>query len=1091
MTALDRLLNSYRELTASERDKGTAFERLVAAWLVTDPVQAQRFETVQLWSDWARSRGRSRSDTGIDLVGTLHGGSIVAIQCKFFEEDAVIRKEHIDSFISASAKPEFAERMIVETTTKPWSPHAEDMLRGQAIPVTRIGLRDLRESQVDWSDFAGTGEIARRAPKTLRSDQQEVLEAVRAGLGVANRGKLIMACGTGKTLTALRIAEDFVGVGRHALYLLPSLALMAQSVREWSADAVLPLTSFAVCSDAQIGKRRRSVDDVAELEVTDLAFPATTDAAKLAASVIGATGETMRVVFGTYQSIQVIADAQARHQLPEFDLIVCDEAHRTTGATFADEDESDFVKVHDNLVIRGSKRLYMTATPRIYGEGAKSKAREVDAVLASMDDEALYGQVLAHHSFGRAVESNILTDYRVIVLVMDEDHVSASVQKRLADGNSELILDDATKIVGCWKALSKIGLTFPSEADSQPMRRALAFCRDIRSSKLFRDEFEQVIVEYKKEVEDESAESLVCKVRHVDGTYNARDRGERLDWLSEDGSTDICRILTNARCLAEGVDVPALDAVLFLHPRNSQIDVVQSVGRVMRRSPGKRLGYVILPVGVPAGVPPEQALNDNKRYRIVWQILNALRAHDERLDAVINQGGLGQDVSDRIAIVDGRAAALDRAGLRAVTAEVDNLPVRTQSGGLQIGRSGHSPSPEDSQQELLPITVDEFSRAVMAKIVEKCGTRDYWEDWARDVAEIAERHITRITTIVEQPGSTAEAFFNDFLRDLRDDLNETVSERDAIAMLAQHLITRPVFEALFDDHPFVDRNPVSAAMQEILSVIDHAQVPREAEKLEDFYASVRRRATGIVDNGARQRLIVELYEKFFRGAFPRTAQMLGIVYTPVEIVDFIIRSVNELLWKEFRQTLGSEGVHILDPFVGTGTSITRMLQSGLIASHDLERKYRKEIHANEIVLLAYYIAAINIETTFHALVGLGSDYVPFQGICLTDTFALHEADDLLSDYMKDNSDRRERQKTTDIRVIMANPPYSTGQRSENDNAQNIGYEGLDQRIGETYARGSAAILRRNLYDSYVRAIRWASDRLGETGVVGYVSGSAD
>ena len=374
-------------------------------------------------------------------------------------------------------------------------------------------------------------------------------------------------------------------------------------------------------------------------------------------------------------------------------------------------------------------------------------------------------------------------------------------------------------------------------------------------------------MEYQKEVEDESLESLVCKVRHVDGTYNARDRGEQLDWLSEDGGTDVCRILTNARCLAEGVDVPALDAVLFLHPRNSQIDVVQSVGRVMRRAPGKHLGYVILPVGVPAGLTPEQALNDNKRYRIVWQILNALRAHDERLDAVINQGGLGQAVSDRIAIVDGRATTLDSAGASGCHGGGRQPAVRSQSGGLHIGRGGDKPSPEAPYQELLPITIDEFSRAVMAKIVEKCGTRDYWEDWARDVAEIAERHITRITTIVEQSGSTAEALFQDFLKELRDDLNETVSESDAIEMLAQHLITRPVFEALFEDHIFVDRNPVSSAMQEILSVIDEAQVRREAEKLEDFYASVRRRAAGIVDNKARQILILELYDKFFRSAF--------------------------------------------------------------------------------------------------------------------------------------------------------------------------------------------------------------------------------
>ncbi len=1086
MTDLDRLLQSYRTAAISERDKGTAFEKLVTAWLVTDPVQAQRFQSVQLWSDWARSRGQDRSDTGIDLVGMLHDGGLAAIQCKFFDPDRRIQKSDIDSFISASAKHEFAERLVVETTDVPWSPNAEAMLRGQTIPTVRIGLRDLRDSPVDWSLFAGTGDIARPEPKTLRQDQVEALEAVRAGFAAADRGKLIMACGTGKTLTSLRIAEDMVGVGGYVLFLMPSLALMAQSVREWCADAETPLTTFAVCSDTQVGKRRRGMDDIAELEVTDLAFPATTNAALLARAVSASDEGTMTVVFATYQSISVIAAAQARHGLPDFDLILCDEAHRTTGATFAGEDQSNFVKVHDNDVIRGNKRLYMTATPRIYGENAKSKARDADAVLASMDDPALYGNVLFHHGFARAVESGILTDYRVVVLAMDEGQVSASVQKRLSDGASELVLDDATKIVGCWKALSKTGLLDGEVSDPGPMHRALAFCRDIKRSKLVRDEFEQVIAEFRAESDDTDEGGLQCEVRHVDGTYNARDRGQRLDWLKEDAGADMCRILSNARCLAEGVDVPALDAILFLHPRNSQIDVVQSVGRVMRRAPDKRMGYVILPVGIPPGVPADLALNDNKRYRVVWQILNALRAHDERLDALINQGGLGQDVSGRIAIVDGRTR-IDDAELRAVTAEVDILPARSRGSGSGIGRGGTGGSAgSDDGQEPLPLVIDDFSRAIMAKIVEKCGTRDYWEDWAKDVARIAERHITRITSLIERPGSDAQHFFRDFLREVRDDLNGEVSEGDAIEMLAQHLITRPVFDALFGDHAFVDRNPVSAAMSEVLSVIDEAHIGREAKDLEGFYASVRRRAAGISDPLARQNLIAELYDKFFRNAFPRTTKKLGIVYTPVEIVDFIIESVNEVLQAEFGQALGSEDVHIIDPFAGTGTFITRLLQSGLIAPEDMERKYAQEIHANEIVLLAYYIAAINIETVFHA-VSDRQDYLPFEGICLTDTFALHEGDDQFSFYMPDNSNRRERQKQTDIRVIVGNPPYSAGQRNENDNAKNASYTELDRRIRDTYARGSEASNLQNLYDSYIRALRWGSDRLGEAGVMAYVT----
>ena len=1091
MTALDSLLETYRNQTATERDKGTAFEKLIAAWLVTDPVQSKRIAKAELWSDWAHRRGVSRTDVGIDLVCQRHDGGLAAVQCKLFDPDRRIMKADIDSFISTSNTGEYAERLIVETTEVPWSENAREMVAGQSIPATSIGLQNLRESRVDWSRFAATGDIVRAEPKTLRDDQVEALEDTVNGLTAADRGKLVMACGTGKTLTSLRIAEELAGEGGYVLYLVPSLALMAQTVPEWCADTLVPITAFAVCSDTQVGKRRRSTFDVAEIEVTDLAFPATTKPDKLAPAVAASDDSTMRVIFATYQSISVIETAQAEHGLPEFDLIVCDEAHRTTGVTFAGEDHSNFVKVHDNRVIRGRKRIYMTATPRIYGENARSRAREAEAVLASMDDPELFGDVLFHHGFARAVESHILTDYRVIVLAMDESVVSGAVQKRLADENSELTLDDATKIAGCWKALSKDGLKGLATDDTDPMRRALAFCRNIKSSKLVKDEFGKVIVDYREnEPNTAPPEDFECEIRHVDGTYKARARKQRLDWLKEDAGPDVCRILSNARCLTEGVDVPALDAIMFLHPRNSQVDVVQAVGRVMRKAPDKRMGYVILPVGVPADIPADVALSDNKKYRVVWQILNALRAHDERLDAVINHGGLGQDVSDRITIIDGRAS---HAEMKAVTATVDTLPTRRKRPGLGVGTGGtggregvgEQPPPEPRQ-----LVIDEFSRAVMAKIVEKCGTRDYWEDWAKDVAEIAERHITRIRSLVEQDGSDAQGFFEDFLQEVRDDLNEAVTADDAIEMLAQHLITRPVFDAVFEGHEFAERNPVSQAMTEVLSVIDEAQVGREAKALEGFYASVRRRARGITDPQARQNLIVELYDKFFRKAFPLTTQKLGIVYTPVEIVDFIIHSVNDVLWEEFGQTLGSEGVHILDPFVGTGTFITRLLQSGLIAPDELERKYRSEIHCNELVLLAYYIAAINIENVFHTL-ARRDDYLPFKGICLTDSFALHEGDDELSFYMKDNTNRRERQKSTDIRVIFGNPPYSVGQRSANDNAQNVAYAGLDERVRATYSRrGAKGTKRTALYDSYIRAIRWGSDRLGDAGVMAYVSGSA-
>ena len=305
-------------------------------------------------------------------------------------------------------------------------------------------------------------------------------------------------------------------------------------------------------------------------------------------------------------------------------------------------------------------------------------------------------------------------------------------------------------------------------------------------------------------------------------------------------------------------------------------------------------------------------------------------------------------------------------------------------------------------------------------------------------------------------------------------------------MLAQHLVTKPVFEALFSGQSFASENSMSRAMQGVLDALHEHHLEKETDTLTRFYESVKMRASGIESAEGKQKIVVELYDKFFRNAFPKMSERLGIVYTPVEIVDFILKSVDHLLRAEFGQTLGSEGVHILDPFTGTGTFITRLLQSGLISKEELPRKYAKEIHANEIVLLAYYIAAINIEAAYHGILG-GGAYKPFEGICLTDTFQLYEKDDLVSRVLVDNSARRTRQKKLDIRVIIGNPPYSVGQKDANDNNENVEYPHLDARISDTYAARSNATNKNALYDSYIRAIRWASDRIGDRGIIGFVT----
>ena len=532
---------------------------------------------------------------------------------------------------------------------------------------------------------------------------------------------------------------------------------------------------------------------------------------------------------------------------------------------------------------------------------------------------------------------------------MQEEHINRRLQELLNDGNNQIKVDDAAKIVGCWKALSKQNLT-PLEGDTAPMRRAVAFCQVIEvqkqakthkvSSKNIAAMFQSVVEAYQKAeleagVEIDPSMRLKCEAAHVDGSMNASEKETKLSWLKAEPDEDTCRVLSNVRCLSEGVDVPALDAVLFLTPRNSQVDVVQSVGRVMRNAPGKTRGYVVLPVVIPAGMEPHEALNSNQVYRVVWQVLQALRSHDDRFDAMINKLDLIGKDTNKMEVV-------------AVTEKIQRKQTK---GNKKTGKDAFtigSPPPKSDQvvdQLKMQFEISEVERAIYAKVVQKCGNRLHWEEWASDIAKIARTHIDRITGIIENPKNRAErTAFDKFAEELRDDLNPSITDEDIVEMLAQHLITKPVFEALFSDYSFASHNPMSQAMQGVLNLLQEHHLAKEADTLQRFYDSVKMRASGIESAHGKQKIVVELYDKFFRNAFPRMTERLGIVYTPVEVVDFIIRSVNDVLKSEFAQTLGSEGVHIIDPFTGTGTFITRLLQSGLMTPAEIKKKYATELH---------------------------------------------------------------------------------------------------------------------------------------------------
>lgn len=1047
------ILQQYRDTAAFNKDLGDLFERLMRAYLKIDPKYVALYEDVWMWKDWPQRAELSyhAPDTGIDLVAKLRDGQgFCAIQCKFYETP--IQMSDLGNFFTLSGKGGFTQRMIIATASL--SKHAAAALDNQTIPAELLTLEDLDEAPIDWSQFSldKPEQLRKRPRKSPLKHQEEALADVVKGFASHERGKLIMACGTGKTYTSLVVTEKLVKPGQNVLFLVPSIALLSQTLRAWTADTSLPLRCFAVCSDSAAGRNEE------DLRIYELAYPATTNAAKLAKSWKETHDDSaVTVIFSTYQSIEVVQRAQEKTGTV-FDLVICDEAHRTAGYTAPGDPPSAFVSVHDKDYIKAHKRLYMTATPKIYAEASKAKAEEAEVLVYSMDDETNFGPVFHRLRFDEAVKRDLLSDYKVLIIAVDELHVNQVLNKRIADSGDELKLDDAVKIVGCWNGLGKHVAAedgMDVTGDPQPMRTALAFAQSIKHSKLVRSEFERI----SGDLSDDLDYLPALEAKHVDGTMNVVDRNRSLSWLKENISKDegICRILTNARCLTEGVDVPALDAAIFLNPRDSVVDVIQSVGRVMRkdRTGRKKYGYVILPIGIRKDASPETALDDNKKYRVVWQVLNALRAHDDRLDkqfATIDLTGKGNGVVNVIGVTGG-------------------------NGSTTSQQMGFAFDPEE---------LGKWRDAMFAKIVRKCGNTRYLEDWAKDVADIAERHQMRIRALLEKPYSKGKKAFDEFLKGVRKNLNPSVTRDDAVEMLAQHIITKPVFDALFETYAFTSQNPVSQSMQKIMDIIEAQALDKDHETLEGFYANVRERVSGITDPKGRQRIIVELYEKFFKTAFKKMVDRLGIVYTPVPIVDFILRSADAALQEHFDCRLADQNVHILDPFTGTGTFPVRLIETGLIPPDELVYKYRNELHANEIVLLAYYIAAINIEEAFHRI--SGGSYEPFPGVVLADTFQMTESQEGdLDEGLPENHERADKQRSRDVRVIIGNPPYSVGQESGNENNQNLRYDRLDSRIAATYAAQSTATLVRNLYDSYIRAFRWASDRIKDEGIVCFVT----
>ena len=1088
--ALNAIEDKTRRLSGSAVAKGKAFERLVKRVMETHSGEygPLRFEQVWLWNEWPESNGEP--DDGIDLVARQtkrFGGGLCAIQCKFYGSNEV-PTAGVAKFIAASADGRFASRLFIATSQ---TSKKGKQLIDKAVPRCELlGIEQMNDWVDDWREYIDRPEeLSAGLPKfEPRNDQEDALRAISWGFVQHDKGKLILPCGTGKSLVALWASEREVGAGGAVLYLVPSIALMGQTMSAWAQHRTVPHRYLGVCSDRTVGRKR---DDPYGGDIAGLAMPVTTDLERVREAIHeAAESDDMLVVFSTYQSSHVVADALTHSEL-RFDLIICDEAHRTTGLQRTDpgllkdkEALTGFQLVHDDSRLPADRRLFMTATPRVFTERAKRKIADKSIELGydvdsfSMDDESRYGPVFHRMSFSDAIEQGLLTDYQVLVIAVDEQSLSAELRSRI-DSDDELDKDTAIKLTGCWDALADpatMGTQRGRSAgqlslDGSNLRSAIAFANTVKTSREVADHWWSEVLDAHQQ--STLHDLLKLDVTHIDGSTPAIKRAQQLDLLrqaaaEQDGA---CRVISNARVLTEGVDIPALDAILFLEPRKSKIDITQAVGRVMRRAAGKDIGYIILPVVVPQGrrVTDDEVLNGSD-FKAVWDVVRALRAHDERVDYWVNN-------------ID-TAKSKSRVKLRRLGGEKDD-PEETER--------------FDPIQEQLALQLDD---KVASKIVAMCGSRQYWPTWGQRAAGICRDIEQKLKRALVRP--ELKAALDDFVHTMRQTVGPQVTSEGATEMIAQHLVTIPVFDHMFADSTFVRQNPVSAAIGEVLQKLESqgVQFKKEREPLTRAYEQMRIAFEGAVSSAGKVDILRQIYEGFFDAAMKDTVKRLGIVYTPVDLVDFILRSVDVVCRREFGYGLSNPNVHVLDPFAGTGTFLYRLLTlkgangQYLIRDVDLLRKYRHELHANEIVLLAYYIAALKIEAGMAERGGFEDGvYEEFPGVVLQDSMLRTDSSQRLSGFapMRENSERAERQENLPIRVIVTNPPWSTGQDDAGDDNPNLRYDHIAKRVRATYGAAQLEVTGRaaggnSAGNLYIQALRWMSDRLPdhEPGVLAFV-----
>ncbi len=701
-----------------------------------------------------------------------------------------------------------------------------------------------------------------------------------------------------------------------------------------------------------------------------------------------------------------------------------------------------------------------------------------------MDDESIFGEEIYTLNFTRAIALDLLTDYKVIILAVRKEDLSGvtnSVNQKIsrleAEGtklDKKLINNEfVCKIIGTHKGLAKQDLialddenkkdhNLQNKNDTTPSQRAISFCKSIKTSKHIKDSFETIMECYNEELKKKSFKNLTISIDHIDGTMNCKVRLEKLEELNK-FEPNTCKVLSNARCLSEGVDVPALDSIVFFDGKSAMVDIIQAVGRVMRKAKHKKRGYIILPIALEESEIQnlDEAVN-NTNFKNIWKVIKALRSHDPSL---VDEATFKEKIK--------------------IFGSNDNDETNQDDGELKKDKTEQTKQdPKQAQKTLFDaILLQDLANAVYNVMPTKLGDRNYWENFTKKTGNIARTLNNRLKDIFEKNPE----FFHGFLDSLRGNIHSNIKEDEALDMITSHIITKPIFDAIFGDNI---KNPISKALDKMVEKLSTLGLQGETKDLKNLYESVKTEAMHAKSQKSQQELIKNLYNTFFKVAFRKQSEKLGIVYTPIEVVDFILRATNGILKKHFNTDFNDKNITIFDPFTGTGSFIARLLskENGLISDEALKEKFLNHCFAFDIVLLAYYIALINIT---QAAQNRDGSLKNFKNIALTDSLDFYEEknDKGVFDLFKDLEENKEIKSTIEkqnIRVIIGNPPYSAGAKSQNDNNQNLSHPKLEKRVYEKYGKNSTAKVGATTRDTLIQSIYMASELLKDRGVLGFV-----